>query len=761
MNLQLPQILLFLALSAAVATAQEQSRSQSDRWIDTLRRPPTGAELPAERKTLLDAIKTLEAANPDDIQLAEKLQNLASISLELNDLSMAQSSAFRSVTIYEKNLRRDHPSLQSPLFYLGESLRLQQNFKEAQPYLLRAYEIQSMTEPQSQSQNRIIIMDRLGEAYMELGNYNEADEFYRGAYVTASKRFGGDHERTALAEMQICRNHARFSDFDKAASRFDSALENLEKLYGKTDPRLIEFLDESAAMWEQAALFDIAADQNAMVQALERLKSALQIDEAAHGKNLYVRYCNLGSFHARRKNFSAAETAFQKAVSLVEVTANTNPGAALDALTNFGRVFRKQRKFNQAEVQLKRARPLCQKPDISPDLSCLFWDEYGALLRQMGKLDEAAQCDASYLSLLPSASSRIVPRPERWQAAMARSEECEVAHRNGSLFYLATALEESEGFGEGDERLYDTLVKFTQKYRDENPTQNHTQLYARAARLLELVKGKESPELAQRLLDLAETSPPAEAMALCKRAVAIYEAGKGNYEPELGQALARVAELHYKNSAFAEAEQLFKVALSIGERNFSNKCINTSAYIDTLRKINRAGEIPALEERFNTLEVASKNTSALINATSWLSNHHGSGKSYTDEHAKSLMYCVDRVDTTNPRLENAYSALITHYDATGRYADEIFILKRQIKLVVALRGENHADVALLSAQAGDLNVRMGLFKEARLQYLRALEIRKSRPGMDEKKWKLITTNATALLRTMGLDHEIKNFESTK
>lgn len=216
-------------------------------------------------------------------------------------------------------------------------------------------------------------------------------------------------------------------------------------------------------------------------------------------------------------------------------------------------------------------------------------------------------------------------------------------------------------------------------------------LAKRALAIVEMTSGKDHPEVAQRLNDVATAywyqGRYAEAEQLYSRALAILESELGPEHPSVARSLNHIAVICQERGRYAEAESLHARALSIRENAFGPEHPNIAYSLNNLANVYAAQGRLADAERL---------------------------------HSRALTIREKAFPPDHPEIAFSVNNLANVYDDQGRYAEAEPLHIRALAIWEKAMGPEHPDAAYSLNNLGNAYRNLGRLAESEASHVRAL-----------------------------------------
>lgn len=248
------------------------------------------------------------------------------------------------------------------------------------------------------------LRDTLGQVYMALGQYPQAENFLVSSVQSHRELLGGDHPELAAALSHLGALRYKQGRFDEAKDLLRESLAIRESYFGENHPKV------ATVLHDLSAVYAARRDPNAAEPMMRR---ALAIRREAHGRDhpdVAASLNSLAVILARLGRTDEAETLYRETLDVHQrVYGDMHPRYAA-ALNNVARFLQSQGDLDQAESCLRRALEIQRSalgeshPDLAPPLNNL-----AALLLESGELSEAEPLAREGLTIRRSALEPMHP----------------------------------------------------------------------------------------------------------------------------------------------------------------------------------------------------------------------------------------------------------------------------------------------------------------------------------------------------------------
>ncbi len=194
---------------------------------------------------------------------------------------------------------------------------------------------------------------------------------------------------------------------------------------------------------------------------------------------------------------------------------------------------------------------------------------------------------------------------------------------------------------------------------------------------------------------LHEQGRYAEAEPLFRKALSIYEQQLGENHPDVASSLNNLAELYRAQGRYAEAEPLFRKALSIYEQQLGENHPHVASSLNNLALLyDSQGRYAEAEPLFR----------------------------------KALSIGEQQLGENHPHVAQSLNNLAALYYSQGRYAEAESLFRKALSIGEQQLGEDHPHVAQSLNNLAELYRAQGRYPEAEPLYLRSLTVMLARLG---------------------------------
>lgn len=243
-------------------------------------------------------------------QLADSLNSLGIVQLELDLVEEAQSTLDRAISVAKTTYGSRHPRFALILTSLGMVEERRGQPKRARALYRRALTILE-SAGESDSVDTAQVLGNLGNVLRTLGDLDGARSGYERAIVIFTAVYGPEHPTVAAALTNLGAVQTRLNQIEDAKHSITRALRIKEAAYGPGHP------DNAYTLVNLGAL---QLKEDAFEEARVSLRRALEIQEAAYGPEhpeIALTLYNLGMAEAPLGALDDAREHWRRALSII------------------------------------------------------------------------------------------------------------------------------------------------------------------------------------------------------------------------------------------------------------------------------------------------------------------------------------------------------------------------------------------------------------------------------------------------------------
>src|SRR6185369_2726387 len=372
---------------------------------------------PEERKQILGEEAARRGLNVDQLEAA--LRSFA----ETQDPKDKGISAYLkgqyadAEKLLNKAAEKNESDFVETLRYLGETQYEAGKYQAAAETLRKALSLQG---------DDVVLLTLLGNSFVELADWNEAEQMIRRSLDINEKRYGPEHPSVATDLNNLARLFFATDRLTNAELLMRRSLAIDENSFGAEDPtvaidlnnlaillwatdrpakaepltRRALAIDEKCLGAEHPAvsrdlntLGQLLQDTNQLAEAEPLMRRALAIDETSFGADhptIAIRLNNLALLLEDMERFSEAEPLMRRALAIEEKSFGADHPKVATALNNMAVLLLRTKRATDAEPLIRRALEIDEKslgadsPIVARDLNTL-----ATLLHSTNRLAEA------------------------------------------------------------------------------------------------------------------------------------------------------------------------------------------------------------------------------------------------------------------------------------------------------------------------------------------------------------------------------------
>ena len=361
------------------------------------------------------------------------------------------------------------------------------------------------------------------------------------------------YELAVLADTTNLANVFTFANFLQAQNQHDKAIYWYQKALrlAKTDSDKARTLNNLGLLLRDKK--DFRAAQTAFEQALAIRERLAKTNPAAHEPDVATTLNNLGILFSDKKDkdYAAAQTAYERALAIQERLAKTNPATyepdVARTLTNLGLLLHEKNDFGVAQTVYERALAIRER--LAKTDSATFEPALASTLNNLGNL----LLDREDYGAAQTAYGRALTIHEKLTKTNPAAYEPDIAK---TLNNLGLVLQAKNDFGAA-QTAYERALTIRERLARINPVTYEPDIATTLTNLGILFSTKEDYETAQTVFN---------------RVLTIYErltkADPATYEPDVAKTLNNLGMLFIdrKNKDYGAAQTALERALAIYER---------------------------------------------------------------------------------------------------------------------------------------------------------------------------------------------------
>lgn len=301
-----------------------------------------------------------ELAKPDPARpparVMEAWSNLSDLDLLLGRPDEGIAAARQALATAEAAFGDSSPDLSPHLIRLAGALRVGGKTVDAIPVLQRMLTIDQTLGPDDPKVSADY--DKLGSAYLELSQFEDARTAYKSALQTRISHLGPDHLDVATSWVNLGVLEDRNNRPEDAKTDFETALAISEGKLGTEAYGLTGILDRLGALHSAHAKDEGPKNDFSYTSAEAYLQRSLAIREKVLGarhSDVAPALENLGWVYFFDTKYLEAEPLFQQALQILKATKDPDSPLIAEALDAIGTTYSAQKRYTEAEPYFKQA----------------------------------------------------------------------------------------------------------------------------------------------------------------------------------------------------------------------------------------------------------------------------------------------------------------------------------------------------------------------------------------------------------------------
>jgi CHAT domain-containing protein/Tfp pilus assembly protein PilF len=361
-----------------------------------------------------------------------------------------------------------------------------------------------------------------------------------------------------------------------------------------------------------SAMGDTDKAENLIKQAIA-LYEKIEKNEKTGGTNnpVVARSLNiLGLVLLHKADYSAAEAAFQRSVSISQTVLGPPDPNAAGPLINLGNIYWTNGDYRKAESFYARAAAL-REAALGPDspLTADAKANLGSIFMEMGEFEKAEPLMKYALSVTEAANGLEDPKVAMLVTNLGLLYRTKGDYLQAEQFFRRGMAIYEKAVGEADFRVGQELEYLAGVYRLKGDYAAAEPLYRQGLEIEEKALGPDDPKVAlvvgNLADDLADKGELVEAETLYNRALAIAEKAYGPEHPDVAFDLYNLGTLYIERREFSKAEAFLTRALRIREKLLGSEHPDLLESLNSLARLcvaeGRVSEAIAYQARANSI----------------------------------------------------------------------------------------------------------------------------------------------------------------
>jgi CHAT domain-containing protein/Tfp pilus assembly protein PilF len=325
-----------------------------------------------------------KAVGPDNLDLADILDQLAIVLSVKADYANAEPLFQRALKIRETEHGANHPDVAFSLNNLALFYQFQGEYEKAASLFQRAIDaFEKALGPEDTTLAHPL--NNLGLLYLYMGDYVKAEHFLRRSLSIREKFLGLDHVDVAQSLGNLAILYVEQAKYVEAEQLYQRALLIREKVQGREHPELFNTLNNLAGLYRLKG--DYKKAEPLLVRALAIYRKVL----GDNHPNVARALDRLAVFYTVKDEYSKAEPLFRQALAIREHALGPNHPETADSLQSLAIFYSVSGgEYQKAEPLYQRALVI-QEKTLGPEhpSTALTLDNLAITRRVQGKYSEA------------------------------------------------------------------------------------------------------------------------------------------------------------------------------------------------------------------------------------------------------------------------------------------------------------------------------------------------------------------------------------
>ena len=448
------------------------------------------------------------------------------------------------------------------------------------------------------SRNYMVLMNDLGLAYLESGDYTKAKDLFVDLVALKKDLLGINSAEYAASLVNLAGIYQDLGEHEKAESLFLEAIENYKVSLGDQHPDFATAVQHLGQLYESQARYTQA--EALYLNAINIRKFAIGSFHPNYASSLF----SLGRLYRKTGDYERSKAYFEEALSIYEKSYGQLHPTYANATGELGILMQSMGQYTLAEayltqtVNLRRNIYGNQHRQLAESLNNL-----ASLYQAMGNFEKA---ERNYRQAEKIFEKTLGNRNPDYATVLNNLGDfyVEVLQFDKSRPYYEKALSIfEEVFGVQHPLYANTLNNIASLNRKTGSFKEAEELYLKTLQVDEQTVGKNHPSYATSLNNLAilyvATRRYQKAEPLYLESIRIKEATLGKNHPSYAKSLNNLALMYMTLEDFHKAEPLFLEAIS-------NQLYQINTIFPALTEKEREAFYNTLRsdlERFNTFAV--------------------------------------------------------------------------------------------------------------------------------------------------------------
>ncbi|SEU24508.1 CHAT domain-containing tetratricopeptide repeat protein [Stigmatella erecta] len=280
--------------------------------------------------------------------VAQSLNNLASLSYEQGLYEQAEPLCQRALAIWEAALGKSHPDVALALTNLARIYYRQGLYGRAEPLFQRALAIREATLGES---HPVVAqsLSNLATLYKTQGLYGHAEPLYQRALAIQEVALGKTHSDIASSLNNLANLYAGQGLYGRAEPLYQRALAMWETVLGKSHPAVALALNNLATVYSDQGLYGRAESLHQRALAIRAVTLGKSHPSVADSLN------DLANVYWKQGMYGRAESFYRRALAIQEAALGKSHPDVANSLHNLANLYRARGFYGRAEPLYQRA----------------------------------------------------------------------------------------------------------------------------------------------------------------------------------------------------------------------------------------------------------------------------------------------------------------------------------------------------------------------------------------------------------------------
>ncbi|MGE5624639.1 MAG: tetratricopeptide repeat protein [Bacillota bacterium] len=433
-------------------------------------------------------------------------------------------------------------------------------------------------------------LNDLAAAELDVGNYPEAESYFRLALNLEQKRHGAGSAEAAMGQRLIARAESSQGRFEDAEKDLTAVLAAQEKLLGPADPEVAATLGDLAM---------VEYNLNKMDAASQDYQRALAIQETAPGKDqedLAETLTGQGLLLLVNGDNAGARKVLNRALAILDKPGRPQTPALAYAIDYLGNVDLNEGHPAEAEPLFLRALQImreAQGPE-TPDVANML-NDVARSYDDQGLYNKALPYYQQSLDVYVKTQGEMSANVGQVEGSIAYMYEVFGDYNRAESLYRRALEIDRKVRGEDDIQVGYDLNNMAVLYREMGRVKDAIPFMQQTIAIFEKVYPPDHPNTATALSNLAvlynNLSQWKEAQDLAEKALAMDQRTLGPVHPQVAHQMNILADIYDHEHRTAEAEKLYLDAMAMDMKTLGPD------QTDTAQQSVNVGEFYAFHNR--------------------------------------------------------------------------------------------------------------------------------------------------------------------